>query len=144
MTTAADDGHIGDEYAILWRLAGDYLAEFRIVEVCGFSETAPGSGVFAKPSYKLRYGADPDNGLEAEHPRTDTDDILKAEVYIEGDLKWDGCMNMTFHEETKRNTMLHFCGLAGWTSLGEVMTRIWTEVGPHIPAADMGAEKVHK
>jgi hypothetical protein len=127
------DIHTDDDYAVRWRPwrapgepgPSEHVASFEIVKIAGFSEGAT-KGVFDKPCFK-RW---PEGSASAEM----VDEHFDATLFASGDVKWDGCCNMTFNEQ--RQCMLHFCGLGGWASLGEVMTKVWTEIALKIPAAD--------
>lgn len=52
-----------------------------------------------------------------------TDDFAKAEIFLAGDLKWDGCSNLAFYPQT--NTMLHLCGVKDVTAVGELMANLY-------------------
>ena len=48
------------------------------------------------------------------------------EPVMSGHLKWDGCMNVTYHTE---ECMAHFCGLDGVETFFGVFKRLY-ELGP--------------
>lgn len=51
------------------------------------------------------------------------DKLEDAEVYLHGDVKWDGCSNWHFDEQDR--VMLHGCSRGDLTNIGEVMARCW-------------------
>ena len=55
------------------------------------------------------------------------ENIDDAELYLHGDVKWDGCSNWYFYEQDR--VMLHFCGLKDIQSVGQVMERCWHWAG---------------
>jgi|HubBroStandDraft_2_1064218.scaffolds.fasta_scaffold141923_3 hypothetical protein len=66
---------------------------------------------------------------ESGKPLFETDDanysenLLEANVFLHGDIKWDGCSNWYFDEQD--NVMLHFCGVKSASSLGRLMERMY-------------------
>ncbi len=56
------------------------------------------------------------------------EDHNQASVYMDGDLKWDGCMNMEFPGQ--KQCMLHFCGKDDATNTGAILGRIYDVIGP--------------
>lgn len=61
-----------------------------------------------------------------------TDSFDDAEVYLSGDIKWDGCSDWHFDEE-ERN-MLHFCSQKDAANLGALLGRLYeharNQLGP--------------
>lgn len=55
------------------------------------------------------------------------DNLEEAELYLHGDVTWDGCSNWYFDEQDR--VMLHFCGLKDIQSIGQVMERCWHWAG---------------
>jgi hypothetical protein len=51
-----------------------------------------------------------------------TDDFDKAEVFVEGFIKWDGCTNFEFTGQ--RDTMLHRCEAEELLAIGTLLSRI--------------------
>lgn len=62
------------------------------------------------------------------HP---TDDVSKAESFLNGHIKWDGCSNWSFHTD---KCMAHFCERDELVAVGTLMSRLW----------DLAKEKVPK
>ena len=52
-----------------------------------------------------------------------TSDIEQARVFLEGDLKWDGCCNFQFPEQNE--CMLHTCGRHDMAGIGELLLFIY-------------------
>lgn len=50
------------------------------------------------------------------------EDYAEAEIFLHGNIKWDGCSNWDFHSE---NIMVHFCGRKDATSLGRLMNHLY-------------------
>lgn len=85
---------------------------FTIYEIVGWSEgTVP--GVFDVPEWE--------NAL----------DLADAEVYLHGDVKWDGCSNWHFDEQDR--CMLHGCSRGDLQNLGEVMAQCWDWAAELLP-----------
>lgn len=47
----------------------------------------------------------------------------EAEIYLHGEVKWDGCSNWHFDEQDR--LMLHGCSRKDLMNIGEVMARCW-------------------
>lgn len=60
-----------------------------------------------------------------------TDDIEKAQVYLSGEVKWDGCANLQFDEQD--NVMLHFCGVEDVRKIGALLERLYEIAAKAIP-----------
>ncbi len=57
-----------------------------------------------------------------------TEDRDRASVFLEGAVKWDGCTNYAFNNES----MMHSCSREGLQSIGDLLVRVWDE-GKNIP-----------
>jgi len=68
----------------------------------------------------------------------ETETLDKAQVYLSGSIKWDGCSNMQFDEQ--ENVMLHFCGKHNIEKLGTLLSRLYELAAEMMPehAKDMG------
>ncbi len=49
-------------------------------------------------------------------------DLQKAEMYLEGSIRFDGCSNLRF----LREGYLHFCGKADAIRIGDIMKQLYT------------------
>lgn len=49
----------------------------------------------------------------------------EAQVYLHGNVKWDGCSN--FHFDEQDEVMLHFCGRRDATDVGVLLGRLYDE-----------------
>ncbi len=76
--------------------------------------------VDTRPHYHLR-GAD--DGLDM------TPDMGDADIYVSGNIKWDGCSEVTFDPEG-----LHLCGRGCWQDHVALMAWIWRRAGELIAA----------
>ena len=61
-----------------------------------------------------------------------TNDRDEAQVYLSGDIKWDGCGNL--HFDVQDDCMLHFCGRAPVAQLAARLARLWDLAEELIPA----------
>ena len=96
-------------------VAKDHVIEFQVLRVFGESDDGT-----------IEWGNDEDAMTRP------TQSLAEASVYMSGGLKWDGCMNMQFDEQDR--VMLHFCGKADATRIGDVLGRIYDVLGPLIPS----------
>ncbi len=64
---------------------------------------------------------------------TPTDDITKAEWFLRGSIKWDGCSNLEFNDG---DVMLHFCGKRQAMGVGIVLGRLYDLARKVILSAD--------
>lgn len=53
----------------------------------------------------------------------DTNDLEKAQVFLAGHIKWDGCMDIRFPEQD--TCMLHFCGRKDAARVGKLIDRLF-------------------
>lgn len=60
-----------------------------------------------------------------------TNKLEEARVYLDGFIKWDGCSNWRFVQQT--NVMLHFCSLKEMQNISDVFTRCWTMTEDLLP-----------
>lgn len=74
---------------------------------------------------------------EIYYPACDDDEIVlvsdigKAQKFLSGHIKWDGCSNMKFDEQ--ETSMLHFCSKVQAQSIGLLMGALY----------DLAAEMMH-
>ncbi len=85
----------------------EYRVEFRVFSI--FGEDVDGHLLWVK------------NGDSSMNPPTETP--ADAEVYLHGDVKWDGCSNWAFDEQDR--CMLHGCSRENLLALGEIMAFCW-------------------
>lgn len=52
-----------------------------------------------------------------------TEDLSTSSIYLSGNIKWDGCSNMTFNEQDR--CMLHFCGRQNAMYIGDLLGRLY-------------------
>ena len=84
----------------------EYRVDFKIYEVIGLAEGAT-LGVYDVPEF-----------YTTENDRL-TESIQEAELYLHGEVKWDGCSNWHFDEQDR--VMLHGCARQDVLRFGEVM-----------------------
>lgn len=53
----------------------------------------------------------------------DLAEFEKAEIYISGSVKWDGCSNWDFEPDSE--TLVHFCGLDDAEEMLELFKRMY-------------------
>jgi len=88
----------------------EYRVDFKIYAVLGWGEgSAP--GVYDVPEF---YTTENDCLTES---------IQEAELYLHGEVKWDGCSNWHFDEQDR--VMLHGCSRQDVLRFGEVMATCW-------------------
>jgi hypothetical protein len=63
-----------------------------------------------------------------------TDSLDKAERYLNGAVKWDGCSDWHFDEQDR--VMLHGCSRQNLVDLGDVMARCWDWAAELLPNFD--------
>lgn len=83
----------------------DYLMDFKIYEITGFTENKK-THVFDVPTYGKQFAASHDG----------------ATPFWEGAIRWDGCSNWDFKTD---ECMAHFCGRKNATSIGRLMDRLY-------------------
>jgi hypothetical protein len=62
-----------------------------------------------------------------------TPDIEKAEKFLHGGIKWDGCSNWDFHTD---QCLAHFCGRKNATSIGRLIDRMYDITKEKLPTYD--------
>ena len=65
----------------------------------------------------------------------ETLDFSPFQIYLHGDIKWDGCSNMHFDEQ--ENCMLHFCGRTDALKIGILLGYLYKLAETHIEKADI-------
>ena len=103
----ADEADACDGYLVVLTLSTDILVEVVVYEVVGRS--VPENEVLLPRKGAIASG-DHASGID------------DAEVYLRGDIKWDGCSNWSFDNG---GTMLHFCGPENAVLIGEVFRRVY-------------------
>lgn len=86
------------DFAVIVTRQFSTIFNYKLIEILSV-ERYPNKG---KISYKLPNTSSPEP----------TENIAEAEVFMDIDIKWDGCSNFIF--PTQNKCMLHFCGLADW------------------------------
>jgi len=64
-----------------------------------------------------------------------TRDISKAQVFMSGNIKWDGCSNIVF--DAQEYSALHFCGKNDLLNVGRLLHCIYDFAARNIPKADL-------
>ena len=80
-----------------------YLANFKVYKLCGITS----------PDGQLVFTKDSDAVYE----------ITEAELYLDGNVRWDGCSNWHFDEQDR--CCIHGCDRDDLTAIGEIMARCW-------------------
>ena len=93
----------GDYEIVITEIQSHWLS-FVVYEVLG--READGKLVYNRENY--RSSPDPVN------------DRKKAQKFMEGSIKWDGCANFTVEDQP-----LHFCGLADAEAFGKILPTIY-------------------
>ena len=92
----------------------EYRVDFKIYEVIGWAESTT-LGVYDVPEFYIYH-------TETENVCL-TESIQEAELYLHGEVKWDGCSNWHFDEQDR--VMLHGCTRQDVLRFGEVMAACW-------------------
>lgn len=100
----------------------DVVLEFAVLEVAGEEETL---GVLYD---SMEHGMTP-------YP-------AKADVFLGGSIKWDGCSNWSF--PSSHACMLHFCGQQGAMMLGRLMQRLYEITATRMPKFDYSLAEMKK
>lgn len=69
--------------------------------------------------------------LAGDNCCTPTPDLGKAQVYLHGSVKWDGCSN--WHFDDQESAMLHFCDREALGNVGALLQRLYDWAGELIP-----------
>ena len=67
-----------------------------------------------------------------------TYDLSKAQPFLHGGVKWDGCSNWHFDEQDR--VMIHGCRREDLTRIGEVMARCWDMAAEMLPNSNCKKE----
>lgn len=94
----------------------DHVVDFRVVTFY------PGDG----PNLYQRAGA-------IMSPDT-VEDFDRAETYVSGSIKWDGCVNFTF--DAQDECMLHACSREDLLNLGVLLARVHDLAGEALTIRD--------
>lgn len=118
--TVAQQDRFEDWLILSEFIAGhDSVLDFMVFQVTG--QYADG-----KPSFEV-----------ADDPACDsTADLVEAQVFLQGAIKWDGCSNWHFDEQD--NCMLHFCGARQASGIGRLMERMYDIAAARMPTFDRG------
>lgn len=105
-------------YAVSWEVY-DYRVEYKVYEIYGIQS----DGVVLYHT-------------KASHTNNNiTEDESEAVLYLEGQVKWDGCSNWSFDNE---GIMLHFCDDKDFSKLGQIMLECWGMTKELIPETWLG------
>lgn len=64
-----------------------------------------------------------------------TEHLHKAQPFLRGSVKWDGCSNLSFSEQDDGSN-LHFCGRKMAAKVGKLLDRLYDLAEEHIPHWD--------
>ena len=105
---------------------GEVHVDFDVYEINGYTESPTEPHVFDVPNYTKE---------DSEDGRDDfVTDPAKADKFLHGGIKWDGCSNWWFDEQEKG--MLHFCGKEGAAGLGALMQKMYEITAANLPTYD--------
>lgn len=102
----------------------EYVCNFVCYEVSGYVRDEV-TGEYTVPDYKMA-----GDGCGDET----TEDLDRAQVYLHGGIKWDGCSNWSFDEQER--CMLHFCGRRSIRQLTVLFDRLYDLAAELIPKFD--------
>lgn len=69
------------------------------------------------------WGIDADGEILYISDCSPVSNIAEAEIYLDGNVKWDGCSN--WHIQESERCCVHGCSREHLTAVGEVMARCW-------------------
>jgi hypothetical protein len=110
--------HWDDEAITVIFTHDEYAVYFRAVEIIATAIVGPGD--FKADRGWTKKGAV--NSSELVY------DPMEAERYIDGHVKWDGCSNINFGDESSDGYM-HFCGREGIEQMSKVLLRVFARCG---------------
>lgn len=106
-----------DNFTIVYEYDPEpFRVEFEIYEVIAHDKAE--NGEFTVPNYEGIDGCGCDDKM--------TTDIEKANKYIEGIVKWDGCSHFTFGDQ---EGYMHLCGKHSIKNLLEVIQKVYLKCG---------------
>lgn len=117
-TITIPSADIGDHLIVLE--VHEYRMEFTCYEQVGIdcSPGNEGKALFTVPKFP---GMD-----EMSHS------IDEAEAFISGYIKWDGCMNFRFCQQSD-NLLLHVCGQEETDKISPLFARLYKLAAEHLP-----------
>ena len=65
-----------------------------------------------------------------------TEDFAKAERYVDGSIKWDGCAHLNFGDGADNPGYLHLCGATDFRKLSFVLTEMFLMASTTMPKFD--------
>lgn len=101
--------HLQDIYFTVVAVARDYKVDFTVYDVVGFCEGAT-KAVYDQPMWHKIGATDSMDSVET---------LEEAEIFLHGQIKWDGCADWYFDEQDR--VMLHTCARAGLERYSAVM-----------------------
>ncbi len=99
----------------------DYRVDYTIYDIMGFE----GLNSFDRPLWQKR---------GASYGPTFVMTLEEAEVYIHGEVKWDGCSNWHFDEQDR--VMLHGCRREDILRFGKILAECWDWTAVLCPSWD--------
>ncbi len=93
-----------------------YFVDFKVYEIVAHTEGEKGK--FDVPWYEGIDGCGMDDKA--------TEDIEKANTYIAGTVKWDGCSHFNFGDA---DGYIHLCGKFSMKNLQEIIEKVYVRCG---------------
>lgn len=106
----------GFGFTIAWEVH-EHKVSFRAYAIIADSMTDEHGQVDPRPLYHRRGAED---GMDM------TFEMSEADVYMAGNVKWDGCSEVTFGEDEDG---LHLCGRGCWSDHVRLVAHIWHRAG---------------
>jgi hypothetical protein len=103
------------DFTVVAELATDFRCEFTVYSIMGTDS----DGV-------LLWTQDDEHG--APQP---VDSLEEADVYLRGEIKWDGCSNWYFDEQDR--VMIQFCSKGAAKDIGTLFERMYDIAKEVIP-----------
>lgn len=97
----------------------EYRVEFTCYTIISCSVFRNGAEVESIGWNRKDYSSSPDLVV---------DDVKDAQIFLHGEVKWDGCSNWFFDEQT--DCMIHRCDRAGLENIGKLMAWCYDFAAP--------------
>ena len=94
-------------FTVVASVPDEYQVDYRVYEIVG-------TRADGRPLWQ---------DATASHGPAPIETLEKAELFLHGFVKWDGCSN--WHFDAQDSLMLHGCSREDLTRLGEIMAQCW-------------------
>jgi len=117
------------EYTARYWLINEAVMGFKTYKIISETTETPTEPGIYKNTIKRVYERD-----NADHGMDVVTDLEEAQIFLSGNIRFDGCSNMQFNEQ--ENCMLHFCGRKMATDVRVLMGELYDIAIDYIPSTD--------